>query len=59
MYKILEIDPYLRPYEKDINLRMSNYKRKRKECQNTCGKEAGCPHGDRKYTGGCDYLHPP
>jgi len=31
MYKILEIDPYLRPYEKDINLRMSNYKRKRKE----------------------------
>ena len=25
MYKILEIDPYLMPFEKDINLRMNNY----------------------------------
>ena len=27
-YKILEIDPYLVPYEKAINLRMTNYKTK-------------------------------
>lgn len=31
MYKILEIDPYLKPFENDINLRMINYKNKRKE----------------------------
>ncbi len=30
-YKIIEIDPYLKDYEKDINLRMENYKSKRKE----------------------------
>ena len=30
-YKILEIDTYLRPHEKDINLRMNNYYKKRKE----------------------------
>lgn len=30
-YKILEIDPYLTPYEKDIQLRMDNYARKREE----------------------------
>ena len=30
-YKILEIDPYLKPYEKDINLRMQNYQRKKAE----------------------------
>ena len=30
-YKILKIDPYLEKYEQDINLRMDNYKRKRKE----------------------------
>ncbi len=31
MYKILEIDPYLKDFENDINLRMDNYKSKRKE----------------------------
>ena len=31
MYKILEIDPYLKDFEQDINLRMDNYKSKRKE----------------------------
>ena len=31
MYKILEIDPYLKDFEEDIELRMDNYKRKRKE----------------------------
>ena len=30
-YKILKMDPYLKEYEQDINLRMDNYKRKRKE----------------------------
>ncbi len=30
-YKILEIDPYLKSFERDINLRMDNYNRKRKE----------------------------
>lgn len=30
-YKILEIDPYLKSFEQDINLRMDNYKRKRAE----------------------------
>ena len=30
-YKILEIDPYLKSYENDINLRMENYEKKRKE----------------------------
>lgn len=31
MYKILKIDPYLKDYEKDINLRMDSYKLKREE----------------------------
>ena len=31
MYKILKIDPYLKEFEKDINLRMDAYKAKRKE----------------------------
>ena len=30
-YRILEIDPYLKDFEKDINLRMENYTHKRKE----------------------------
>ncbi len=30
-YRILEIDPYLKSFEQDINLRMDNYKRKRSE----------------------------
>ena len=34
-YKIIEDDAYLKPYESDIELRMNNYYRKRKElCQN-------------------------
>lgn len=31
MYKIFEYDKYLKPFEADINLRMSNYKRKKAE----------------------------
>ncbi len=30
-YRILDIDPYLTPYEKDIQLRMDTYKQKKKE----------------------------
>ena len=30
-YKIIKIDPMLAPFEKDINLRMENFKRKKKE----------------------------
>ena len=30
-HKILTIDPYLAPYEKDFDLRMKNYRRKKKE----------------------------
>ena len=30
-YRILKIDPYLMPYENDINLRMDAYKQKKKE----------------------------
>ena len=30
-YRILEIDPYLKSFEQDINLRMDNYNRKRSE----------------------------
>ena len=30
-YKILQIDPYLESFESDINLRMENYKKKKKE----------------------------
>ncbi len=30
-YRILEIDPYLKSFEQDINLRMDNYKKKRSE----------------------------
>ncbi|MBQ4108062.1 MAG: 1,4-alpha-glucan-branching enzyme, partial [Clostridia bacterium] len=30
-YRIFELDPMLKPYEADIELRMQNYARKRKE----------------------------
>ena len=30
-YKILEYDEYLKPFASDIELRMSNYERKKKE----------------------------
>ena len=33
-YKILEIDPYLKPFEKDINLRMQRYSEKKAEILN-------------------------
>ena len=30
-YKIFEYDPYLKPYEKEIDLRMDLYEKKRRE----------------------------
>ena len=30
-YKIIKIDPYLAPFENDINLRMNAYKKKRSQ----------------------------
>ncbi len=36
-YRILKIDPTLQPYEKDINLRMEHYKRKKKELTGSTG----------------------
>ena len=30
-HKILKIDPYLKPFEKDFDLRMENYRRKKEE----------------------------
>ena len=37
-YRIFEYDPYLLPFEKDITLRMKNYRAKRKELVGTKGK---------------------
>ena len=37
-YKILERDPYLVPYEKDIALRMKNYRRKKRELVGAKGR---------------------
>ncbi len=37
-YKIIEDDPYLAPYEKDIKLRLDNYNRKKKELLGKGGK---------------------
>ena len=30
-YRILKYDPYLQPFQRDIELRMANYRRKKKE----------------------------
>ena len=49
MYKILKIDPYLKDYEQDINLRMETYKSKRKELLN--GKSISVFANGYKYFG--------
>lgn len=36
-YRLLEYDEYLKPFESDIELRVNNYKRKKKELLNNCG----------------------
>lgn len=45
MYRILEIDPYLKDFESDINLRMENYIRKRKELLGNRRKVSGFANG--------------
>ncbi len=37
-YKILEYDPFLKPFETDINLRMQNYRRKKLQLVGRTGK---------------------
>ncbi len=48
-YKILEIDPYLLPYEKDIRLRMENYRRKRTELVGEKGKLSDFANGHEYF----------
>ena len=50
MYKLLQIDPYLKDYEKDINLRMDSYKRKRQELLKACSGISAFANG-YKYFG--------
>lgn len=50
MYKLLKIDPYLKDYEKDINLRMDSYKRKRQELLKDCSGISAFANG-YKYFG--------
>ncbi|MBR3762394.1 MAG: alpha amylase C-terminal domain-containing protein [Lachnospiraceae bacterium] len=49
-YKILKIDPYLAPFEKDINLRMEYYKQKKKELLEKKSKLIDLANG-HKYFG--------
>ena len=44
-YKILEIDPYLAPYEEDLKLRMDLYKHKRKELIGKAGNSVEFANG--------------
>ncbi len=48
-YRILEIDPYLAPYEKDIELRMDNYAKKRKELLGKAGRVADFANGHNYF----------
>ena len=48
-YKIIKIDPYLKEYEKDINLRMENYERKRKELLGELGNIQDFANGYQYY----------
>ncbi len=48
-YKILEIDPYLLPFEKDIQLRMDNYTRKREELVGKKGKLSDFANGHEYF----------
>ncbi|MEE1244280.1 MAG: alpha amylase C-terminal domain-containing protein [Acutalibacteraceae bacterium] len=50
MYKLLQIDPYLKDYEKDINLRMDSYKQKRQELLKACSGISAFANG-YKYFG--------
>ena len=48
-YKIFEIDPYLIPYRKDIDLRMNNYKSKKKELLGKRGKLTDFANGHHYF----------
>ncbi len=52
-YKIFDYDPYLKPYEKDINLRMGNYTRKREQLVGKNGSLVDFANG-HEYFG----IHP-
>ena len=45
--RILEIDPYLKPFEKDLELRMELYKKKKKELVGARGKLTEFANGHR------------
>jgi len=46
---ILEIDPYLTPFEEDLKLRMSNYATKKEELVGKRGKLSGFANGHKYY----------
>ncbi|MBQ9132593.1 MAG: 1,4-alpha-glucan-branching enzyme, partial [Clostridia bacterium] len=48
-YRIFERDPYLRPYEKDILLRMENYARKKRELVGKRGTLADFSNGHEYF----------
>ena len=48
-YKIFEIDPYLLPFEADIELRMQNYERKRAELVGKDGSLSAFANGHEYF----------
>ncbi len=48
-YKILDYDPMLRKYEKDIGLRMKNYRRKKRELTGSDGKLCDFANGHEYF----------
>lgn len=48
-YKIMDYDPYLKPFESDLDLRASNYARKYKELTENCGSLSEFANGDEYY----------
>lgn len=48
-YRIFEYDPYLLPYEQDIDLRMDNYKKKKKELVGYRGKLCDFANGHEYF----------
>ena len=49
MYKIFEIDPYLLPFENDVNLRMQRYYEKRRELIDQAGCLSDFANGHEYY----------
>ena len=48
-YRILEIDPYLAPFEEDIHLRMENYTKKKEELVGKRGRLSAFANGHRYF----------